>query len=35
MECSGSDATFFEYLKGEGARPSRTQDNIDRVWRPY
>jgi DMSO/TMAO reductase YedYZ molybdopterin-dependent catalytic subunit len=28
MECSGSDATFFEYLKGEGARPSRTQEGM-------
>ncbi len=26
MECSGSDATFFEYLKGEGPRPSRTSE---------
>ena len=26
MECSGSDATFFEYLKGEGPKPSRTQE---------
>lgn len=26
MECSGSDATYFEYFKGEGARPSRTQE---------
>ena len=26
MECSGSDATFFEYFKGEGAKPSRTQE---------
>jgi DMSO/TMAO reductase YedYZ molybdopterin-dependent catalytic subunit len=24
MECSGSDATFFEYFKGEGPKPSRT-----------
>ena len=28
MECSGSDATFFEYLKGEGPKPSRTQDGM-------
>jgi sulfane dehydrogenase subunit SoxC len=28
MECSGSDATFFEYLKGEGPRPSRTQEGM-------
>ena len=26
MECSGSDATYFEYLKGEGPKPSRTQE---------
>jgi len=26
MECSGSDATFFEYFKGEGAKPSRTKE---------
>tara|TARA_Y100000588_G_scaffold387846_1_gene486620 strand:+ start:8907 stop:10097 length:1191 start_codon:yes stop_codon:yes gene_type:complete len=26
MECSGSDATFFEYFKDEGPRPSRTQE---------
>ena len=26
MECSGSDATFFEYFKGEGDKPSRTQE---------
>src|SRR5208282_2539147 len=26
MECSGGDATFFEYFKGEGAKPSRTQE---------
>ena len=26
MECSGSDATYFEYLKGEGAKPSRTKE---------
>ena len=26
MECSGSDATYFEYFKGEGAKPSRTQE---------
>jgi DMSO/TMAO reductase YedYZ molybdopterin-dependent catalytic subunit len=28
MECSGSDATFFEYLKGEGPRPSRTKEGM-------
>ena len=26
MECSGSDATFFEYFKGEGDKPSRTKE---------
>ena len=26
MECSGSDATFFEYFKGAGPKPSRTQE---------
>src|SRR5271165_6232211 len=26
MECSGSDATYFEYFKGEGAKPSRTKE---------
>ena len=26
MECSGSDATYFEYLKSEGPKPSRTQE---------
>ena len=26
MECSGSDATYFEYSKGEGSKPSRTQE---------
>ena len=26
MECSGSDATYFEYLKGEGEKPSRTNE---------
>ena len=26
MECSGSDATFFEFFKGEGPRPSRTSE---------
>src|SRR6267142_3655056 len=26
MEWSGSAATFFEYLKGEGSRPSRTRE---------
>jgi DMSO/TMAO reductase YedYZ molybdopterin-dependent catalytic subunit len=28
MECSGSDATYFEYFKGEGAKPSRTQEGM-------
>ena len=28
MECSGSDATFFEYFKGEGPRPSRTGEGM-------
>ncbi|HEV2333955.1 MAG TPA: molybdopterin-dependent oxidoreductase [Stellaceae bacterium] len=26
MECSGSDATYFEYFKGEGPKPSRTKE---------
>ena len=26
MECSGSDATYFEYYKGEGPKPSRTNE---------
>ena len=26
MECSGSDAPYFEYLKGIGPKPSRTQE---------
>ena len=26
MECSGSDATYFEYFKGEGQKPSRTNE---------
>lgn len=26
MECSGSDATYFEYFKGDGPKPSRTQE---------
>lgn len=26
MECSGSDATYFEYFKGEGPKPSRTSE---------
>ena len=26
MECSGSDATYFQYFKGEGSKPSRTQE---------
>ena len=29
MECSGSDATYFEYFKGEGPKPSRTQEAHD------
>jgi DMSO/TMAO reductase YedYZ molybdopterin-dependent catalytic subunit len=28
MECSGSDATYFEYLRGEGPKPSRTQEGM-------
>ena len=28
MECSGSDATYFEYFKGEGPKPSRTQEKM-------
>ena len=28
MECSGSDAAFFEYFKGEGPRPSRTKEGM-------
>jgi DMSO/TMAO reductase YedYZ molybdopterin-dependent catalytic subunit len=28
MECSGSDATFFEYFKGEVPKPSRTQEGM-------
>jgi DMSO/TMAO reductase YedYZ molybdopterin-dependent catalytic subunit len=28
MECSGSDADFFEYFKGEGPRPSRTREGM-------
>ena len=28
MECSGSDATFFEYFKAEGPKPSRTQEGM-------
>ena len=28
MECSGSDATFFEYFKDEGPKPSRTQEGM-------
>ena len=28
MECSGSDADFFEYFKGEGPRPSRTKEGM-------
>ena len=26
MECSGSDATYFEYFKGQGPKPSRTKE---------
>ena len=26
MECSGSDATYFEYFKDEGPKPSRNQE---------
>ena len=26
MECSGSDATYFEYFKGVGPKPSRTDE---------
>ena len=28
MECSGSDATFFEYFKGEGPRPIRAEEGM-------
>ena len=28
MECSGSDMDFFEYFKGERARPSRTKERM-------
>ena len=28
MECSGSDANFFEYFKGEGPRPKRTEEGM-------
>lgn len=28
MECSGSDATFFEYFKGEGPRPNRAEEGM-------
>jgi DMSO/TMAO reductase YedYZ molybdopterin-dependent catalytic subunit len=28
MERSGSDATYFEYFKGEGPKPSRTQEGM-------
>ena len=28
MECSGSDATFFEYFRGEGPKPSRTREGM-------
>ena len=28
MECSGSDATYFEYFKGEGSKPSRNQERM-------
>lgn len=26
MECSGSDATYFEYFQGKGPKPSRTKE---------
>jgi DMSO/TMAO reductase YedYZ molybdopterin-dependent catalytic subunit len=28
MECSGSDANFFEYFKGEGPRPKRAEEGM-------
>ena len=28
MECSGSDATYFEYFKGEGEKPSRSKERM-------
>src|SRR5206468_2021652 len=28
MECSGSDANFFEYFKGEGPRPIRAEEGM-------
>jgi len=28
MECSGSDANFFEYFKGEGPRPNRVEEGM-------
>ena len=28
MECSGSDANFFEYFKGEGPRPNRAEEGM-------
>jgi DMSO/TMAO reductase YedYZ molybdopterin-dependent catalytic subunit len=28
MECSGSDATYFDYIRGEGPRPSRTREGM-------
>ena len=28
MECSGSDATYFEYFKGQGPEPSRVQEGM-------
>jgi DMSO/TMAO reductase YedYZ molybdopterin-dependent catalytic subunit len=28
MECSGSDANFFEYFKGEGPRPTRAEEGM-------
>ena len=28
MECSGSDANFFEYFKGEGPRPIRADEGM-------
>lgn len=28
MECSGSDADFFEYFKGQRERPSRAKEGM-------
>lgn len=28
MECSGSDANFFEYFQGKGPRPNRTEEGM-------